>query len=238
MKEVTFTTEPVLGEGRNGLFNQTGIEVWKTTGAGKGDSPQIPVIQLAGLHSRGVARGHVQVPLQDVPAFVRTVLAEAGYKTGLPDNTPRPLPEEFHGRTKVQEVERLNILVEAGYTVHRSYFANDGWADGADSLQAIVEKKDKLSKVKLGDNGRWYERTPGGGWSLMQFGADFNTLLDRILQGYYSTGNGTAQFKSDLLNHYGWEHEETYRRLFRQHSDLQGKERYEEVLGDFVKAIN
>jgi len=67
---------------------------------------------------------------------------------------------------------------------------------------------------------------------------DFDKFLQRIGQGYYSSSdNGAAQFKADVLSHYGTQHEDTFRRLWAEHADLDSKGRLEETLGDFVKEI-
>lgn len=66
---------------------------------------------------------------------------------------------------------------------------------------------------------------------------DFDSLLGKIHQGYYDRENGTAQFKADVLFHYGEDHTPLFSEIFQQHADLQGRARLEETLGDFVKAI-
>lgn len=68
-------------------------------------------------------------------------------------------------------------------------------------------------------------------------GLDFDAFLGRIGVGYYDNENGTAQFKEDLLEHYGEKHEETYRSLWASHDDLEHRARLEEVLGEFIKLV-
>jgi len=65
---------------------------------------------------------------------------------------------------------------------------------------------------------------------------DFDAFLTRILVGYYDQ-TGIAQFRIDLLNNYGWEHEEIFQKLSSEHDDLFGLQRLEEILGSFVKLI-
>lgn len=66
----------------------------------------------------------------------------------------------------------------------------------------------------------------------------FEAVLRGILAGYYDGENGTAQFKSEVLDFYGKEHEQLLSGLMQQHSlDSTGRELLEEVLNEFVEQI-
>ncbi len=75
------------------------------------------------------------------------------------------LPPEYIQWHKERAEDSLKTEF-SGYTVHRVYMANDGWGDGMKFLHVIVEKNEKLMKLKWSDSQRWYERCPSGGWGL------------------------------------------------------------------------
>jgi hypothetical protein len=69
---------------------------------------------------------------------------------------------------------------------------------------------------------------------------DFDALLNNILDGVYD--GDPLGFQTAVLGCYGGEHYDTfvsvfYRYLWVQNADLEGRQRMEEVLGEFVKEI-
>jgi DNA-directed RNA polymerase subunit RPC12/RpoP len=74
-------------------------------------------------------------------------------------------------------------------------------------------------------------------------GLHFKAFSARLQQGYYSGENGTAQFKEDVLTHYGWieGHEELFGEcVARYHPEEPGESdavRLVSILEEFIRLI-
>jgi hypothetical protein len=72
---------------------------------------------------------------------------------------------------------------------------------------------------------------------MTDVGFDFEGILHRILDGCYDDDDGCTRFRDDFLEHYGWEHAQTFNLVFDKHNDLPRRAQLEETLGELVEII-
>ena len=101
----------------------------------------------------------------DLPVHVRSAMSywERGF-TSLPQSYV-----EFHQALAEEELARMEA--DEAVIVHRKWMKPDGWGDGMEHLNAVIEKDDKLFKVYWHDrNQEFFQVSETGGAYPLRFG--------------------------------------------------------------------
>lgn len=100
-------------------------------------------------------RTRVSVP-DDVEVLLRL------FRAGTMWSVPNPYIE-FHQKLATESLDQIRRIA----TVYDVRLVDDGWCDGMKFVQAIIEFKGKLMKIKWSDGQHWFEQMPSGGWGLI-----------------------------------------------------------------------